>query len=270
MHPLLERLIALQKADASIQAETDRIQSTPQAIAQVDARIRDLEAKLEGGKEGLKTAQKERRSIEGEVEAIKQKLSKYQGQLMEVKTNDQYRAMLHEIEGTKSEIARREERILESMLLADELALQVKGLEKGFQADHQALEHEKAALVTEGSEAETRRSALIAARGEAAQGIDRETLAAYQRVAQMRGGIAVAELRDELCLGCRVKVRPHVCQQVRIGDDLFQCDSCGRFLYEILPAPGLAAPPPPASSQPSAPAPDPAADEGPAADDPTP
>jgi uncharacterized protein len=259
-------LIALQKTDASIQAETERIQSIPHAIAQVDARIRDLETKLEGGKEGLKAAQKERRSIEGEVEAIKQKLAKYQGQLMEVKTNDQYRAMLHEIEGTKSEIARREERILENMLLADDLTLQVKGLEKGFQADHQALEREKAALVSQGAEAEARRNVLIAARGEAAQGIDRETLAAYQRVAQMRGGIAVVELRDELCRGCRVKVRPHVCQQIRLGVELLQCDSCGRFLYEAPVTAGAPAPPP--SPLPDPPAPELGPDDGSPGDDP--
>jgi len=267
LHPLLQKLIALQSADASIQAETDRIQAIPQGIAKVEARIRDLEAKLEGGKEGLKTALKDRRSIEGEVEAIKQKLSKYQGQLMDVKTNDQYRAMLHEIEGTKQEIALREERILEKMLLADELQLQVKGLEKGFQADHQALEAEKTTLAAQGADAEARRAALIVARGDAAQGIDRETLSAYQRVAQMRRGIAVAELRDELCLGCRVKVRPHVCQQIRLGLELFQCDSCGRFLYEAAPPPGLA--PPAASHDPAAttPAPEPGA-EGSPADDP--
>jgi predicted nucleic acid-binding Zn-ribbon protein len=266
LHPLLERLIALQKTDASIQAETERIQSIPGAIAQVDARIRHLEAKLEGGKEGVKTAQKERRSLEGEVEAIKQKLSKYQGQLMEVKTNDQYRAMLHEIEGTKGEIAKREERILENMLLADELAAQVKGLEKVFQADHQALEREKAALAAKGAEAEARRAVLVTARGEAAQGIDRETLAAYQRVAQVRGGIAVAELRDELCRGCRVKVRPHVCQQVRLGIDLMQCDSCGRFLYDPgVPSGADAAAPPP----PPGPAPELRPDDAPAGDDPT-
>ena len=47
----------------------------------------------------------------------------------------------------------------------------------------------------------------------------------------MRDGLAVVEVREELCLGCRVKIRPQVFEEVRTGAGLRQCDSCTRFLY---------------------------------------
>ena len=49
------------------------------------------------------------------VQDLEAKRSKYKGQLMEVKTNKEYTAMLHEIEGVEREIRSREDQILQEM-----------------------------------------------------------------------------------------------------------------------------------------------------------
>ena len=85
--------------------------------------------------DALDEAQKDRRKMEGELQAINEKLSKYNTQLMQVKTNEAYRAMQKEIETTKAEVATHEERILEDMLALDDLEAEIKELEKKFQAD---------------------------------------------------------------------------------------------------------------------------------------
>jgi predicted nucleic acid-binding Zn-ribbon protein len=45
--------------------------------------------------------------------------------------------------------------------------------------------------------------------------------------------VALAEVRDETCTLCRVRVRPHVYQELRRenSEEIFHCESCTRILY---------------------------------------
>ena len=67
----------------------------------------------------------------------------------------------------------------------------------------------------------------------------------FERVAQRRNGIAVAEARDGICTICHVRLRPQVFNTVRRNEQIIQCDSCNRILY-FVPAPA-----PPAAEAPA-------------------
>ncbi len=84
------------------------------------------------------------------------------------------------------------------------------------------------------SEERARTAALVSA----------EVLALFERVAQGRRGLAMAEARDGLCTVCHVRLRPQVFNEARRNDSIVQCDSCTRILY-FVPAPSAAAPPQP-------------------------
>ena len=231
MEPHIADLIALQKVDSSIQEERAQIAMVPDRVAAVEARLQEYKDKLEARNHDLEEATKDRRTQEGELQTINDKLSKYQDQLMQVKTNEAYTALLKEINGTKKEIDEHEERILEDMLSVDDLAAEIKELEKQFQADKVLLGQEKAEVEAGGRQAEERLRQDEEERERLAGSLDEATLKGYERVATMRGGLAVVEVREELCLGCRVKIRPQVFEEVRTGAGLRQCDSCSRFLY---------------------------------------
>lgn len=231
MEPQIADLIALQKVDSSIQQERAQIASVPEKVAAVDARLQQYKDKLDARNHDLEEATKDRRTQEGELQSINDKLSKYQTQLMQVKTNEAYTALLKEIDGTKKEIDEHEERIIGDMLSMDELAAEIKELEKQFQADKILLGQEKAEVEAAGRDAEGRLLQDEEERKRRAASLERGTLVIYERVATMREGLAVVEVREELCLGCRVKIRPQVFEDVRTGAGLRQCDSCTRFLY---------------------------------------
>ena len=61
----------------------------------------------------------------------------------------------------------------------------------------------------------------------------------YQRIARRHNGIALAEVRDETCTMCRVRVRPHVYQELNrpSSEEIFHCESCTRILYCIAQPP---------------------------------
>lgn len=231
MEPQIADLIALQKVDSSIQEERAQIASVPEKVAALDARLQQYRDKLEARNHDLDEAAKDRRTQESELQSINDKLSKYQDQLMQVKTNEAYTALLKEIDGTKKEIDTHEERILEDMLSMDDLAAEIKELEKQFEADKIRLGQEKTEVQAAGREAEGRLRQDEEERKRLAASLQGAAMKIYERVAIMREGLAVVEVREELCLGCRVKIRPQVYEEVRTGVGLRQCDSCTRFLY---------------------------------------
>jgi hypothetical protein len=72
---------------------------------------------------------------------------------------------------------------------------------------------------------------LLAQRGSKLEALSAEARANYLRLSKMRSGLALAEARDYSCQACRMKIRPQVFNDIRRGDSIITCESCGRILY---------------------------------------
>ena len=170
------------------------------------------------------------------MQDLETKRSKYKGQLMEVKTNKEYTAVLHEIEGVERDIKAREDVILEEMEKAEALGLDVKREEADFKLVEADAKKEKADLdaraATLGAEAQR----LGKERDEVAASVPEESLALYTRVAKQRG-TGVAEARDGMCQSCHVRMRVQIWVEVRKNEQIFQCESCSRVVFYDPPPP---------------------------------
>jgi uncharacterized protein len=231
MNPDLDRLIRLQQIESAADDARRRISDHPQRLQALDERVAAAREALTGAKAVQAEAMSKRRAEEKEVSTIQARLAKYKDQLLEVKTNREYQAMLHEIETAQTEIRTREDRILESMMEADELSAGVKkaeaalkDIEKAAGAERQLIEQEVAAL-----QAEMDRTG--AARDKLAAEIDRQVLAVYEQVARNRKGIGISEARNGTCTICHVKLRPQMFNEVLRNDSIIQCDHCRRILF---------------------------------------
>ncbi len=76
-----------------------------------------------------------------------------------------------------------------------------------------------------------RLEALRAERAAKMEALSPAARATYERLSRMRNGFALAEARDYSCLACRMKIRPQVFADIRRGDSIITCESCGRILY---------------------------------------
>jgi predicted nucleic acid-binding Zn-ribbon protein len=72
---------------------------------------------------------------------------------------------------------------------------------------------------------------LLARRLPALEALSANARATYERLSRMRSGFALAEARDYSCLACRMKIRPQVFNDIRRGEKIITCESCGRILY---------------------------------------
>ena len=239
MNPDLAKLVQLQKADAELRRVETALQEVPRQKAESEGRLKQERQRLDQAKESLGESQKARRTHEGGLQDLESKRSKYKGQLMDVKTNKEYTAMLHEIETVEREIKAREDQILVEMERAESLGAEVKQEEGVFKGAEERHRGETRILDERLKALEAERARLKQDRDGVAQGLGEDLLELYGRVARLRGS-AVAEAKDEMCQVCHVKLRPQMYMDLKHNDAIVQCPACNRILYYEPPVPVVA------------------------------
>ncbi|HEX6974161.1 MAG TPA: C4-type zinc ribbon domain-containing protein [Vicinamibacterales bacterium] len=233
MSPELQLLIQLQDLDTHLDRVRHRIGEMPLAEQALQARVTERTSAVNGVKERIATSQAHKREIEKELAAIQTRLSKFKGQLMEVKTNKEYQAMQKEMAVAETEIRGHEDRMLDQMEEAEVLAAELKAAEAALKAEQADVSKAQQALATERAGLEKELEEHSAARQAIVSQLPAATISLFERIALGRRGLAVAEARDGLCTACHVRLRPQSFNEIRRNDGLHQCDSCTRILYFV-------------------------------------
>src|SRR6266853_1295149 len=143
MSPEIEHLITLQRTDREIQRLKAEIAELPKRVAAIEEQLAGTKATLEKAKSAVKTDDAARRKYDTAITDLRQKISKYRDQSLDVKTNEQYKALLHEIQFAEKEIGANEEKILELMVNAEIREKQVKAAEAELKEETAEIEKEK-------------------------------------------------------------------------------------------------------------------------------
>lgn len=230
MHPDLEKLIALQQADGEVARLRDEIATLPRKVAAIEAKLAGTRAQIEKAQQGMGANQMARRKLETEIEDHRGHVSKYRDQSLAVKTNEQYKALLHEIEFAEQHIRACEDKILEGMVDSEAREAALKAAEAELQAETAEIEKEKAEARARTAEDERLLAEQNARRQELRSAISSDVLDHYDRVLHQRK-TAVAEARAQKCMACNVLLRPQTYNEVRSNQQIVACDSCSRILF---------------------------------------
>ena len=236
MNATLDQLVRLHSLDSELTRIEVALAALPRQRQTLDERVAADRARCDAARAAAEGSAKARKQHESAVQDFETKRSKYKGQLMDVKTNKEYTAMLHEIEGVEREIRAREDLVLEEMEKAEGLAADVKREEGAFRQVEQSAKAERAEIDVREAKLSAEAARVRSERDAALAAIPEDTRELYTRVARRRG-TAVAEARDGECQTCHMKLRLQVWVELRQNEQLFQCESCNRILYYEPPPP---------------------------------
>jgi len=226
----VQNLIELQQADREILRLKEEIAALPKRVAAIEQKLAGTKTVLENAKAAVKADEAARRKYETAIQDLQQKISKYRDQSLAVKTNDQYKALLHEIQFAEQDIRGNEDKILELMVNAEAREKSVKAAEAELKAEVAEIEREKADARERTAEDEKQLAEWNSKRDKMRAGVDADLLRQYDRVAKYRG-TGLSEVRDQKCTACQVMLRPQTFNEVRSGMQVVICDSCQRILY---------------------------------------
>ena len=232
MLPDIDKLLELQIADKEIRRLQDEVAALPKRTAVIEQKLAGTKAHLEKVRVAAKSDEANRKKFEANIKDLQGKISKYRDQSLDVKTNDQYKALLHEIQFAEEEIRLNEDRILEVMVSVDTREKEVKAAEAELKAETAEIEKEKEEARKVTAEDQKKLGDWNAKRDVLRQATSEDLLRHYERVMKFRGS-GLAEVRDQKCMGCQVMLRPQIYNEVRIGEKIVICDSCQRIYYYI-------------------------------------
>ena len=233
----LQSLIELQKIDARIAALRAEIAALPKHVAEIEKKLAGSKTKVDTAVAAAKADEVARKRHESDIQDQQQKISKYRDQSLNVKTNDEYRALMHEIKFAEDKIAASEDKILEIMVAADARKEFLKKADAELKADTAENEREKEEARQRTAIDEADLTELTAHRNQLRAGVTEDALRHYDRVLKLRGS-ALSEVHDnQQCGACSVMLRPQVFQEVMTNQHFMSCDYCKRILYYVPPPP---------------------------------
>jgi predicted nucleic acid-binding Zn-ribbon protein len=230
--PQIEKLLIVQDRDVAVQKIEQELARIPQERGALEGHITAEEANIEAASHALKEKEVERSELDTEIKSKEEAIARFRTQQLEVKKNDEYRALTHQIEQTEQEISDLEERGIELLLEIDETSETFQ--EEKATIDARIVEEKNQISLL--SEREVNLKASIdeakAAVETARSVVDENYLSHYDRVKKLsKRPPYVVRIEAHKCGGCHLRVSNEVNGSALVAGDPHFCDQCARMVY---------------------------------------
>jgi len=227
----LELLINLQDIDIELGKLEDNYKKIPQEIDQLYHICQQIKEEIVQIKQKLDLHNKDRREKERGVEIENDHISKTKVKLSQVKTNEEYSALLKEVDSAKEKIKKLEDEDLNLMELIDEEQKTLKEKEKLFKEEEKRFQEVKGEKEKDVEGLKKTIEEKKQERESISSSLDNKILQDYIKISKNREGIAVVRFSDGICQGCFLGLPPQLASEIRKNEELIKCPHCQRVLY---------------------------------------
>jgi predicted nucleic acid-binding Zn-ribbon protein len=230
--PQIEKLLIVQTCDIKLQKTELDLSRLPKERAAYQSKIESERASIEDARQALAALEVSRKELDSQSKSLEAEIQRFRNQQLEVKKNEEYRALTAQIEQAEATISDLEEKEIELMFEID-AAKEAFEKEK-LQIEGRIGEQEKLiSLLTE--KEQTLSQSLETARQEYASArtdVDAEYLDQYDRVRKLvKRAPYLAAIVSQKCGGCHLRVSNEVSHAAGSGGEPHFCDQCARMVY---------------------------------------
>lgn len=227
----MEELLALQNGDSKLVKLQREARDIPKRKALIDARLNGLRSELDVLNEEMLQKKAAVGQIEGEIESIKERVTKYRQQQFQIKSNDEYRALEKEIFESNKQVGGLEEREIQALDEVEAIKVRVAAKQEELDRDQAAVQDDLIMMDQRAAKLTKRLTKLIEARKELMKSVDPNWLRRYERILKHVGDAALVPIENGACGGCHMTVPPQLVRDAIKEDSLTFCGFCGRILY---------------------------------------
>ena len=224
-------LVKLQKLDNSLEQLRRAEIEGPQKMAALDEELASAETKVKASLELEEELKKQRRDYERQIEESEEKIKKSLDRQLRVKTNDEYKALLKEVEFSRKNNSEAEDNVLNLMDEIEKLEEKNQDLEKWLEAQKEILDQRKKDTTAWVTASKKDLERLGKERLSLAKDIPTGIMSTYDRVYNRGNGLAVVPIIDGICQACHLQIPPQHFNELQLNDTLMTCVNCNRIIY---------------------------------------
>lgn len=227
----LKTLLELQDLDIKARDLRKEKEAKEAALFALRREIAQEEREAEAERERVQKERSKIKAIDLEIDDKKGKIAKYEVQLLQIKNNKEYQALLHEIAGLKAEIRMLEDK---DLLVMEEEEKEAKRLEEErlkIGDSRKRLAGEEAISRGEFARIAAAQAEVAARRKEVEAALDPELHDKYDRIFRNKPHRALVAVVNDSCQGCNMKLTAQILNDLHKDDRILYCENCGRLIY---------------------------------------
>ena len=227
----IKKLVGLQNIDEKIYDIKHELEEKPAVIEQLKQDFEHSKSTLNALEEQHKNLLVTRKELELQLKTKEEGIAKANADLSAIKTNKEYTAKMHEIEGVKADKSQIEDKILGSYDEAEDLQKKIAEEKEKVAAREKVYLEKKKEIESQVQQLEAQTKELEAERNKLTPDIDKNTLSLYERILANKGGRAIVPIENNACGGCYMNVTHQAINLVKMGEQMVFCEVCARILY---------------------------------------
>lgn len=229
---VLLSLHELTKIDEELADIDDEKGDLPVRIENLKERMAVIEDHLTQDKAKLKTFESEEKSLNKDNKNLDDKVTKYDESKYKAKSNKEYDEITKQIDAMMETIDKNDARLKELKSYQDNLVKGILEMSKSYDELKAELKEDTSHLNSLNKQFEDEENELIAKRLVILDKLEENHQTLYERINGSLKGEATAIVRKGNCSGCYNSVPPQREIEIRMAEDIYLCQSCGRIMID--------------------------------------
>ncbi len=229
----IKALIKLQDAETQIVRIKAVLEKIDREKGKLSVQLKQFGKAFEKKKDNLYTVSKACRDLEREIQVVDDRIIKSNETLRMVKTQKEYQVLLREVDDNKKRKDALETELLEYFDEKDKIEQDVQENEKEYQLLKDKIEAKQKDIEKKSTDDRELLEEYLSSQKKIGQNIDSSLIDQFAKISKMNQGLAVINVKNEICMGCFMNIPPQLFIEVQRGDSLILCPQCSRILFYI-------------------------------------
>ncbi len=229
----IETLINLQQAETEIVRLQEILDRFEKEKNKLSLKLKQFDTGLQENRENLLKVRVVCQDLEKEIQVIDDRIVKSNEKLRMVKTNKEYQLFLREVDDNKKRKDALEAELIEHLEESEKMEKIVQDSEKEFHLLEAHIAAEQAEIEKKSIEDREMLDEYRHRQAEIGKSLDSSLMKRFVKISKMNQGLAVVNVKNEVCMGCFMNIPPQLYIEVQRGKTLISCPQCSRILYHI-------------------------------------
>lgn len=227
----IKNLAKLQKAEQEIIRLDNVLLGFNQEKKKIGIELLEFEDLLNIEKDKFKVVDSLCKEYENEIQVLLDRIQKSNENLRMVKTNKEYQALKRELDDNTKRKSSLEDELFEQIEKKEEIQKILEEREKDYVQLKERIESEKEDIDKKSKDDRGSLEEFKIQKKKIGESLDPTIFEQFKIISKMNGGEAVAQGKNEVCMGCFMNIPPQLFIEVQRGDKLIKCPQCSRFLF---------------------------------------